>query len=76
MANYKNRRNGNVISSYDYHNLPSYEKSSYGEVDDSGDFLMSAIIGAATDSAILGGLLGGSMTGGIVGDLLDGNLFD
>lgn len=43
---------------------------------DTGDFLTSAVIGYATDSAILGGLLGGDMTGGIVGDLLDGNLFD
>jgi hypothetical protein len=40
------------------------------------DFLASAAIGYATDSALLGGLLGGSFEGGIVGDLLDGDLFD
>ena len=41
-----------------------------------GDFLMSAIIGAATDSALLGGLLGGDMIGGAIGDLLNGDLMD
>lgn len=39
-------------------------------------FLVSAVIGYFTDSALLGGLLGGNMVGGIVGDLLDGDLFD
>lgn len=41
-----------------------------------GDFFLSAIIGATTDSALLGGLIGGDMLGGIVGDLFDGDLFD
>ena len=76
MANYKHKTTGAVISSSTFSSLPSYERKHYGEVDDSGDFILSAIIGAATDSAIIGGLLGGSMTGGIVGDLLDGNLLD
>lgn len=45
--------------------------------DDSGDFLLSAVIGYATDSAIIGGLVGGDMVGGIVGDILNGgDLFD
>ena len=44
--------------------------------DSSGDFLLSAVIGAATGSALLGGLLGGSFLGGITGDLFDGDLFD
>ena len=44
--------------------------------DEDDSFLVSALIGYATDSAILGGLLGGDMTGGIVGDLMDGDLFD
>jgi len=43
---------------------------------DSDDFIVSAIIGAATDSALLGGLLGGSILGGILGDSLDLDLFD
>jgi hypothetical protein len=44
---------------------------------DEGDFVLSAIIGAATDSAILGALFGGDLIGGVVGDLLgDGDLFD
>lgn len=44
--------------------------------DDSGSFLLSAVIGAATDSALIGGLIGGDLVGGIVGDMLDGDLFD
>ncbi len=44
--------------------------------EDDDSFLVSAIIGAATDSALLGGLLGGDMAGGIIGDLLDGDFFD
>ncbi len=46
------------------------------EIDEDDSFLVSAAIGAVTDSAFLGGLLGGDMMGGIVGDLLDGDLFD
>lgn len=46
------------------------------EVDEDDSFLISVIIGAATDSALLGGILGGDMLGGIAGDLLDGDLFD
>jgi hypothetical protein len=43
----------------------------------SGDFLISAAIGAATGSTLLGGLLGGDIIGGAVGDLLEGGgLFD
>lgn len=42
----------------------------------SGDFLTSAVIGAATGSALLGGILGGDLLGGVVGDLFDGDLFD
>ncbi len=34
---------------------------------DSGSFIGSAIIGAATGNAVLGGLLGGDLLGGIVG---------
>jgi hypothetical protein len=45
-------------------------------IDEDNSFLVSAIIGAATDSALLGGLLGGDMLGGVVGDLFDGDLFD
>lgn len=45
-------------------------------VSEDNSFLISAVIGAATDSTLLGGLLGGDVVGGIVGDLLDGDLFD
>jgi len=45
-------------------------------IDEDDSFLVSAIIGAATDSSIIGGILGGDIVGGIVGDLLDGDLFD
>jgi hypothetical protein len=44
------------------------------EIDDS--FLVSVVLGAATDSALLGGLLGGSFLGGIIGDSIDSDLFD
>lgn len=69
-------------------NLTSYEVESLREdgcilsgcpvtkTDSSGDFLLSAVIGAATGSALLGGLLGGDLMGGVVGDLLDGDLMD
>jgi len=43
---------------------------------ESHDFILSAMIGYATDSALLGGLLGGDMLGGFLGDALDGDLFD
>jgi hypothetical protein len=45
-------------------------------VDEDDSFIVSTIIGAATDSALLGGLLGGDTIGGILGDLFDGDLFD
>lgn len=45
-------------------------------VDEDDSFIVSAIVGAATDSALLGGLLGGSLLGGMLGDGLDGDLFD
>ena len=45
-------------------------------VDQDDSFLVSAVIGAATDSALLGGLLGGDIIGGVIGDVLDGDLFD
>lgn len=41
------------------------------------DFLISAAIGAVTDSAIVGTLLGGDIAGAIVGDIFNGfDLFD
>ncbi len=45
-------------------------------VDEDDSFLVSTIIGAATDSALLGGLLGGDLAGGLLGDLFDADLFD
>lgn len=52
------------------------EKKGLLDVSAGDSFLVSALIGYATDSAILGAALGGDITGGIVGDLLDGDLFD
>lgn len=45
-------------------------------VDEDDSFLVSAAIGALTDSSLLGGIMGGDIVGGIVGDLFDGDLFD
>jgi hypothetical protein len=48
-------------------------KQHHEENGDGGDFLISAVIGAATGSALLGGLLGGDLLGGIVGDFFGGD---
>ena len=40
---------------------------------DSDDFLLSAVVGAATNSSIIGGLVGGDFLGGVVGDILGGS---
>jgi len=45
-------------------------------IDEDDSFLVSAVIGAVTDSALLGGLLGGDIVGGMLGDILDGDLMD
>ena len=85
MGTYKHMCTGRVITESDYRRLLSYEQREYSyqgssssrERDTTGDFLTSAAIGAATDSALIGGLLGGDIAGGIVGDLLNGGgLFD
>lgn len=85
MTTYKHMRTGRVITESEYRRLSSYDQRDYSyngssststSSDDSGDFLMSAAIGYATDNAILGGVIGGDIAGGIVGDLLsDGGLF-
>lgn len=46
------------------------------DINEDDSFLVSVIIGSATDSGIIGGILGGDMLGGIIGDALDGDLFD
>lgn len=46
------------------------------DIDEDDSFLVSAVIGAVTDSTLLGGILGGSFSGGLLGDVLDGDLFD
>lgn len=81
MARYRHKITKEVISQRTFDDLYYSQQKNYVEIEDrngsgSGDFLTSAIIGAATDSALLGGLLGGSMTGGLMGDLFDGDLFD
>lgn len=65
--------NDYVSSSATEHNC---SKKGLLQVDEDDSFLVSAIIGAATDSSIIGGILGGDIIGGIVGDALDGDLFD
>lgn len=67
---------GQTIQSWqNSHDCPRTGKT-YSEDSDDGDFLLSAIVGYATDSAILGGLVGGDMFGGILGDMFDGDLMD
>lgn len=79
---YVNLHTNRVISEEEYDSMDYFEQRRYRRVtssdrlNDTGDFLLSAVIGAATDSALLGGILGGDMLGGVVGDLLDGDLFD
>ena len=41
------------------------------DVDEDDSFLVSTLIGYATDSGIVGGLLGGDLLGGIIGDALN-----
>jgi hypothetical protein len=78
MANVKCKHCGQTAETGRSHNCPQKGKISvpYQVSPDDGDFLISMVIGAATDSALIGGGLGGSFTGGIIGDLLDGDLFD
>ena len=40
--------------------------------EDDGDFLTSAAVAYATDSAIIGSVVGGSVAGAVVGDMLNG----
>lgn len=47
------------------------KKAGLLKVDEDDSFLVSTLIGAATDSALLGGLLGGDFVGGLIGDLLN-----
>lgn len=78
--NYKNYHTDQIISRECYDKLPLSEKSKYHCTtedtthvvkEEDGDFLLSAAVAYATDSAIIGGLVGGDMMGGIVGDLLN-----
>ncbi len=62
-----------VSSSADTHDC---RKKGLLNVDEDNSFLVSSLIGYATDSGIIGGLLGGDMLGGILGDAMDGDLFD
>lgn len=64
------------ISQSDYHYYKTVNVENGQAKDENGDVLLSAVIGAATDSALLGGILGGSFLGGAAGDLMDGDLFD
>ena len=59
-------------------NLSHLDEDDYHRCSAKGgqEFLVSAVIGYFTDSALLGGLLGGSILGGIIGDVVDGDLFD
>lgn len=60
-----------------YGNEHNCSKKGLLNVDEDNSFLVSTIIGAATDSALIGGVLGGDIVGGILGDVLfDGDLFD
>lgn len=57
-------------------NLHDCKKIGLLDINKDDSFLVSAIIGAVTDSTLLGGLLGGDFIGGILGDITDGDLLD
>lgn len=59
-----------------YVTIHDCKKKGLLNVSQDSSFLVSTLVGLATDSALLGGLLGGDIIGGVVGDLLDGDLFD
>lgn len=42
-------------------------------IDEDDSFLVSTLIGMATDSTLLGGMLGGSFAGAFLGDVLAGD---
>ena len=65
-----------TINSWEDEHYCTVTGRTYTEDGDNGDFLLSAIVGYATDSAILGGLVGGDMLGGMLGDMFDGDLMD
>ena len=78
---YIHKSSGARISQSTYNGLSYLDKLNFipessNRSSSNGDFLTSAVIGAATGSALLGGLLGGDMLGGILGDSLDGDLWD
>ncbi len=56
---YKHILTNDTISQVDYNYLPTVDQIEYTPVKEDDTFLESAVIGAATDSALLGGLLGG-----------------
>jgi hypothetical protein len=79
---YVHKTTGQVIEESTYNYMTYSEQRNYrqltssDQLNNTGDFIISAAIGAVTGSALLGGIIGGDMLGGIVGDLLDGDLFD
>lgn len=82
MTAYQHKRTGVILREETYWALPYSEQLDYVQInarqttDASGNFILSAVIGFATDSALLGGLLGGDLLGGIMGDIIDGDLMD
>ncbi len=57
------------IDDDEYEDLKRKNRNSSNDTD---DFIMSTIIGAATGSSLIGGLLGGSFLGGVLGDTIEG----
>ena len=62
-----------IHKSSTFHNC---RKKGLLNIDKDDSFLVSAVIGAATDSTIAGALLGGDIGGALLGDALDGDIFD
>lgn len=82
MGTYRHMRTGRVVTESEYRRMLYSEQKEYSyqssatASDNSGDFLMSAALGALTDNTVIGGLLGGDIVGGLAGDLLsDGEFF-
>lgn len=75
---WKHKKKPAVIKQECYDKLPKNQQTFFHQIhdvvthqvvqDDSGNFLMSVLVGEITDSAALGGAIGGNYIGGMIGE--------